>query len=155
MGTRDSIPRQGDKVAFRDRRCFVCGKANPIGLHLVFDLDRENDRATSSVTFGVDHQGWDGVVHGGLLASVLDDVMAYAIMTTDNLAITTRMTTTYRQPVKVGETLYLEGIVEKLGSRIAKTKAVGYTLVTNGNKQEKIIKVEAEGAYFLDHPAGG
>jgi acyl-coenzyme A thioesterase PaaI-like protein len=156
MSEMDDIPREGNKVRFRDNGCFVCGKENPIGLHLNFELDRENHRAKSSVTFGPEHQGWDGVVHGGLLSSVLDDVMAYAIMTTDNLAITTRLSTTYRKPVKVGETLFLEGSVDKIGSRTAKTCAVGYVIIgeNSDNADNREIKVEAEGIYYLDHPTG-
>jgi len=146
----DKIPRQGDRVTFTEDHCFVCGKKNPIGLHLTFDLDREKNRAQSQVVFKPEHQGWDGVVHGGLLASVLDDVMAYALMTLDRMGITTRMNIAYRKAVKVGETLYLEGTIEEIKSRIARVKAVGYTL-DNGNRT---VRVEAEGTYFLDMPKG-
>jgi uncharacterized protein (TIGR00369 family) len=154
MSSADEIPREGGKVTFQDNSCFVCGDRNPIGLHLKFKLDRENHRASSSVKFTPEHQGWDGVVHGGLLASVLDDVMAYAIMTTDNLAITTKMTTKYRQAVSVGETLHLEGEVVKLTRRLGSTRAVAYVL-DNDDPSRRIIKVEAEGTYYLDHPLGG
>jgi len=152
MSERKDIPREGNKVRFRDEGCFVCGEKNPVGLHLKFDLDRETRTARSKVVFSAEYQGWDGVVHGGLLASVLDDAMAYAVMTTDKLGMTTRMTTIYRKPVMVGEVLYLEGRVEKLGSRTAKTSATGYVLENGG--ENRVVKVEAEGIYYLDHPTG-
>lgn len=150
MKERTEIPREGRKVKWLDDGCFVCGSTNPIGLHLEFKLDHENKRATSELVFRPEHQGWDNVVHGGLQASVLDDVMAYAIMTTNKLAITTRMSIKFRKEVKVGETVYLEGWVDNLGSRIAKTKGILYTLEDG----EKIINTECEGTYFLDRPQG-
>jgi acyl-coenzyme A thioesterase PaaI-like protein len=146
----DKIPRHGDRVTFTEDHCFVCGKKNPIGLHLTFDFDRDNHRATSEVVFKPEHQGWDRVVHGGILASVLDDVMAYALMTLDRMGITTRMNIAYRKAVNVGDTLYLEGPVEEIKSRIAKVKAVGYTMKDNN----RVVRVEAKGTYFLDKPKG-
>ena len=153
MGDSESIPRSGKKVTFRDEGCFVCGKSNPIGLHLSFELDREGKRATSSVTFKPEHEGWDGVVHGGLLASVLDDVMAYAIMTTGKLGITTRMSITYRKPVLVGEVLHLEGVIVSMTSRTAIAKGIGYT-IDEEQGEGRIVKVEAEGTFYLDKPEG-
>ncbi|MCX6645652.1 MAG: PaaI family thioesterase [bacterium] len=150
MKEKLEIPRTGQKVEWCDDGCFVCGRNNQIGLHIKFDFDRENHRAMASHVFSPEHQGWDRVVHGGIIAAVLDDVMAYAIMTTNNLAITTRMSVTYRKEVRVGETVYLDGWIEKLTSRAAKTKGVLYTL-ENG---EKIVKAEADGTYFLDRPEG-
>jgi len=158
MIDREAIPRKGEKVTFREDGCFVCGKLNPIGFHLTFDLDKKNRRATSRVIFREEHQGWDGIVHGGLLGSVLDDVMAYAIMTTGHMGITTRLCVTFRKPVMVGETLYLEGRVEKLTRRLAVARGVGYTLpvASEGEgREERSIRVVAEGAYYLDSPKGG
>jgi len=154
MDDERGIPTEGNRVTFQDDHCFVCGKENPIGLHLKFELDRENHKAGSSVIFTKDHQGWDGVVHGGLLSSVMDDVMAYAVMTTDNLAVTTHMSVTFRKPVLVGEKLYLEGEVVKLTRRTAVTRAVAY-VHDDASDDGRIVMVEAEGTYFLDKPRGG
>ncbi|HDS30848.1 MAG TPA: PaaI family thioesterase [Firmicutes bacterium] len=151
MKDRENIPREGNKVSFRDDGCFVCGPNNPIGLKLKFEYDRDNKRATSKVTFRKEHQGWDGVVHGGLLAAVLDDVMAHSVLCTDNLAITTRFNIIYRSPVGTGETVYLEGQVVEMKSRLAKVTGVAYTL--NGEKDgRREIKCEAEAYYYLDSP---
>ena len=54
--------------------CFVCGPDNPIGLHLVFRL--EDGACVSEFTPGPNHVGYPGVVHGGMIYSALDDVMA-------------------------------------------------------------------------------
>jgi len=153
MGDTADIPRTGNRVTFQDEYCFVCGKLNPIGLKLRFAYDRENRRATAEVTFGPEHQGWDGVVHGGILASVLDDVMAHSILTTDNLPITTKISVVYRKPVRVGETLHLEGTVEHLKSRTAVARATAYVVQDPGS-DARDVRVEAEGTYYLDKPRG-
>jgi len=148
MNIKDEMPKEGNKVTWEDDGCFVCGRANTIGLKLDFEVDKEKNTSKSEVVFTREYQGWDKVVHGGILAAVLDDAMAYALMSLENLAITTRMTVTYRKPVMIGEKLYLEGSVVKLKSRLATTRAAGYTI----ENDEKVIKVEAEGTFYLDHP---
>jgi acyl-coenzyme A thioesterase PaaI-like protein len=151
MNTSRDRPRLGARVALQDDACFVCGPSNPIGLHLEFERDIENRRATSRVTFAKEHQGWDGVVHGGILAAVLDDVMAYAIMTTDNLPITTRISVMYRKPVRVGETMALEGIVVEIRPRVAQARGIIYP-ADGGEGARQDIRCEAEGIYYLDAP---
>lgn len=141
----------GERVTLRDNACFVCGPANPIGLHLSFDRDSENRQATSCVTFGNEHQGWDGVVHGGILAAVLDDVMAHAIMATGRLPITTRMNVMYRKPVRVGETMILEGKVLELRPRVARARGIVYPAGAGEEARENIL-CEAEGTFYLDAP---
>jgi len=151
MDKRDEIPRSGEIVSFRNNGCFVCGPENPIGLRCVFTHDGENRRATTSVTFRKDHQGWDGIVHGGLLVSVLDDVMDHAILSIGKLGLTTHMNITFRKAVKTGEEVRFEGEIIELKSRTARTHAIGYSS-KNGDSGEKEIFVEAEGVYFLDSP---
>ena len=148
MDIREQMPKEGSKVTWRENGCFVCGKSNDVGLHLEFDVDRETHVSRSSVVFDKRFQGWDNIVHGGILAAVLDDTMAYALMSLGTMGITTQLIIKYQKPVKVGETLYLEGSVVKIKSRLAYTRAVGYS-IENG---DKITKVEAEGAFYLDHP---
>lgn len=138
-------------MTFRDKGCFVCGQSNPIGLHLEFQYDREKSRASGRATFGEEHQGWDGVVHGGILAAVLDDVMAHAILTTNNLAITTHISVTYRDAVQVGEEVLLEGVVTELRPRVARARGVIYSLAEDGSG-EMIVRCQAEGTYYLDAP---
>ena len=148
MDIREQMPKEGSKVTWQENSCFVCGKSNDVGLHLEFDVDRETHVSRSKVVFDKKYQGWDNIVHGGILAAVLDDTMAYALMSLDTMGITTQLTVKYRKPVKVGETLHLEGSVEKVKSRLAYARAVGYVI----ENDDKIIKVEAEGSFYLDHP---
>ena len=58
------------------RSCFVCGEANPLGLNLRFETDGRLVRAKFSPR--PEHNGFKGVVHGGLIATVLDEIMFWA-----------------------------------------------------------------------------
>lgn len=89
------------------RTCFVCGPDNPIGLHLVFRL--EDGLCVSEFTPGPDHVGYPGVVHGGMIYSALDDVMANLLYLNGARAYTASCRIRYRTPASVGQTLRLEG----------------------------------------------
>lgn len=55
------------------RKCFVCGKDNPIGLNITFFKDKDKIRAEFIPESK--HQGYKGIVHGGILFSILDEIM--------------------------------------------------------------------------------
>ncbi len=103
MMTSDSRPR-GPRPA---NECFVCGPDNPIGLHLVFRL--EDGACVSEFTPGPNHVGYPGVVHGGMLYSALDDVMANWLYLRGARAYTARCEIRYREPAAPGERLLLSG----------------------------------------------
>lgn len=90
--------------------CFVCGPANPIGLRVTFRL--ENGFCRAEFTPADVHQGYDGVTHGGILFSVLDDVMANCLFLSGIRAYSARSEIRYRDPVPVGTPLRLEGRVK-------------------------------------------
>ena len=87
--------------------CFVCGPDNPIGLHLVFRL--EDGACVSEFTPDGNHVGYPGVVHGGMIYSALDDVMANWLYLRGARAYTARCEIRYREPAAPGETLLLSG----------------------------------------------
>lgn len=88
-------------------RCFVCGPDNPIGLHLTFRL--EDGVCASEFTPDENHQGYPGVIHGGMLYSALDDVMANWLYLRGARAYTARCEIRYRHPARQGEKLLLVG----------------------------------------------
>lgn len=87
--------------------CFVCGPENPIGLQLTFRL--EDGTCRSEYTPTENHEGYPGVVHGGMLFSVLDDVMANWLYLQGHRAYTARCDIRFRKNAAVGERLLLEG----------------------------------------------
>ena len=95
---------------FRENRlCFVCGEDNPLGLKRKFRMDGEKGEAATDVTFEGHFQGWDKIVHGGLLATVLDEVMIYAARAKGLKCVTGEITVRYSSPVKTGVPLSIRG----------------------------------------------
>lgn len=88
-------------------RCFVCGPANSIGLNLTFRLD--DDICRSEWTPADEHCGYDGVTHGGLIYSALDDVMANWIFLKGIRAYTAKCEIRYKDPLPTGTRVLLEG----------------------------------------------
>ncbi len=98
----------------RNNSCFACGPRHPNGLH----LDIQNDGIETFIEFTpTEHwQGFRGVVHGGLVATVLDEVMAWELYGYDDFAVTAKMEITFRKHVPVGERLRASArIVEDRG----------------------------------------
>jgi acyl-coenzyme A thioesterase PaaI-like protein len=56
--------------------CFVCGKNNPGGLQLSFEIDKERQTLKTTFVASPTFQGWDGIVHGGIISTLLDEAMA-------------------------------------------------------------------------------
>jgi acyl-coenzyme A thioesterase PaaI-like protein len=84
-----------------DHGCFGCGDDNPIGLRLRFAADGEGVKA--SFVPAAEHQGFDDVVHGGIISTVLDEAMAWATAHAGIWAVTGEMRVRFRQALKFGE----------------------------------------------------
>jgi uncharacterized protein (TIGR00369 family) len=91
--------------------CFACGRANPIGLKLDFRFEGEDYVTEFEVK--PEYQGWTGIVHGGLLATVLDEVMARLLWEKGLNAITGRLTIRYHRPLSIGEKVQVRGRITK------------------------------------------
>jgi acyl-coenzyme A thioesterase PaaI-like protein len=97
--------------------CFACGPLNPIGLKLQFS--EENDKYITQFTPGKEHQGYDGVVHGGIVSTLLDEIMARYPYTKGLHSVTARLEVRFRQPTPVGEELTVTGwVTNKRGKMI-------------------------------------
>jgi len=86
--------------------CFGCSPDNPIGLKMVFEQD--GDVCRSRYTTGPEHQSWNDVVHGGLLATMMDEAMGKWLWEHGLTAMTAEMTIRYSAVVPVGVTLTVE-----------------------------------------------
>jgi acyl-coenzyme A thioesterase PaaI-like protein len=105
-----------EKEVIRYSGCFVCGLDNEIGLKLNFHSDGE--KAHSQWLPAKRHEGYQGIVHGGLLATVLDEVMIKAVLALDIRCVTASMEVKFRAPADVGDLLELEGRVTERKGRI-------------------------------------
>ena len=88
--------------------CFACGTANPIGLNLKFYA--LGDAVCSDITLGKYHEGWQDLAHGGIISTLLDEVMSWAIMYSKKTFVVTRkMDIKYVRSVSIGIPLTVTG----------------------------------------------
>ncbi len=98
-----------------DHGCFGCGGANPHGLHLKFAAGEDGVHATFT-PLDV-HQGYEHVVHGGIISTLLDEAMAWAVAAAGIWAVTGEMQVRFRRPLHVGERVMLHGSVSDVRTR--------------------------------------
>ena len=110
-------------------RCFVCGPKNNMGLKLVFRLEDEVCR--SEFTPDDTHCGYDGVTHGGIIFSVLDDVMANWIHLNRIRAYTAKCDIRYKGNLPTGTQVALEGRCTKQRGRLIEMQGTMYRADTN------------------------
>jgi len=103
--------------------CYICGRDNPVGLKMTF-YDDGKSMVKSLVTPADYFQGYPGVLHGGVVASILDEVVGRSVMAGDHhrFMMTVNMTVQYRHPVPMGVELTAVGQVNKLKARIGKAE---------------------------------
>ena len=88
--------------------CFACGTANPIGLNLKFYS--LGDAVCSEIVLEKYHEGWQDMAHGGIISTLLDEVMSWAIMYSKKTFVVTRkMDIKYVRNVLIGTPLTVTG----------------------------------------------
>ena len=102
-------------------RCFACGELNAVGLRLVLHV--AGDTCWTETTLSPDFQGWEDVTHGGIVATILDEVMGWALASADSWGFTARLTVEYRRPTPVGRRLRAEGHLVERRRRLLTTRA--------------------------------
>ena len=124
--------------------CFGCGQNNPIGLKLNFQWDGKT--AKTEFTPNEFHQAWPGIVHGGIITSMLDEAMAYAARFGGMDCVTGKMQIRFRRPAVIDEPLIIAGKVTRKGERWIWTKASvslpDGTLVAEGTAAQFIIETK-------------
>jgi acyl-coenzyme A thioesterase PaaI-like protein len=118
---RDLAMSVPSPIVRSDHACFGCGDDNPIGLHLKFTP--EGDGVRASFIPGPEHQGFDEVVHGGIISAVLDEAMAWATAHAGLWAVTGEMRVRFRQPLKIGDLTTVVARVSGTRGRLVKATA--------------------------------
>ena len=105
------------------RLCFACSQENPIGLKL--KPIQYGEKVTAEFTAGKFHQGWDNVIHGGILYTLLDEVTAYAMLCHGiELGVTAKSEIRFKQVAPINEPIKASAWVTKLTKRLVETKGV-------------------------------
>ncbi len=138
------------KTLPRTRSCFVCGKANPVGLNLEFCTDGQV--VTSTFTPRAEHVGFAATIHGGLVSTVLDEAMVWACgVGTGCFAYCAELTVRFRHPVRPGCPLEVRGeLAENRRGRLLLARgelrdASGKTLASSTGKYIPVPAQELEG----------
>ena len=99
-----------DPALADDRRCFACGPDNEIGLRMTFEYGDGTARAR--VLPRREFGGWSNIMHGGIVATLLDEAMAHAAIAAGVRAVTARIEVRFRHAVPTDVPLLVEGRVE-------------------------------------------
>jgi len=103
------------------RFCFLCGRENPVGLRVRWENDREAGEIRGRVNVPEHFNGYPGVVHGGIVAALLDETAGRTVLMDgafDDLMVTLKLEVAYRQPTPTGTELTVVGrLLRRAGSR--------------------------------------
>ena len=105
-----------------DNHCFVCGELNLSGLRVRPRIDAPNQSATMRLVIPRAFQGWQGVVHGGILATLLDETCAYAAKGLVLHVVTAAITVTYKKPVPIETEVLVSATVVSRRHKIIEVK---------------------------------
>jgi acyl-coenzyme A thioesterase PaaI-like protein len=116
------------------RMCFICGLENPVGLHL--HIYETEPGAVETTYIAPEHfQGYPGVLHGGIVGAIIDEISGRALMGSDPLTprfmFTARLEVKYRRNVPIGKPLKIVGRAGRTKSRSAEAWAGIYDAGTN------------------------
>jgi len=122
------IPRVTLNTDLNEGYCFGCGVNNPIGLKLKFR--REGDTIRADYTPDKYFQGWPGLLHGGLTATLLDEAMSNIAYSTGLTCLTASMTVRQRRPIPVDAALTVTARITRQRKKVIETE--GQLLLADG-----------------------
>jgi len=140
------------------RACFVCGEENPRGFQLKMRV--EAGRVVADYVTRDSDRGYSEIVHGGLMMTLLDEVMAWAaIVRAGRVCVAAEVTTRLKQPIGIGRTLRIEGEITNARPRLllAESRILGddgELLLSGSGKYVPLEGAEAE-RFMEDFVSGG
>lgn len=138
-----SVTRVG-RFEYRPHNCFACGQLNSGGLHLQLHVDGE--RCWTEFVIPRRFEGWEGITHGGILSAIVDEVMAWSLITVDHVGVTARLEVDFRRPVAIDQPIRAEGwIVERRRRRFD-------TAATVLDRDTGVVLVQARAIYLAADP---
>lgn len=128
-----------------NRHCFVCGEHNESGLNLDWWFNEDESHLLTEFVPDERYQGWRGVVHGGIVTAVLDEIMVNYIILKGVGVVSARLNVRFREPARVGESMRFSGTAERMRGRLYEGTS---RCTQNGNvvatATAKLMEVEAE-----------
>lgn len=125
-----TIASEGIRFEFAAHNCFACGTLNTNGLQLALHLEPE--RCWTELELDRRFEGWDGIAHGGIISTILDEVMAWSLVGSDNWGLTARLSVDFRRPMRIRTPVRAEGWIVQSRRRIVETAARTVDLESGG-----------------------
>lgn len=152
------MPKTREIKPLEANTCFGCGEDNPIGLKLNFKWD--GTTARTSLALGKEYEGWPGIIHGGIVYTLLDEAMAWITRFLKMQSLTIKADVRFRRPLHVGELVNITATSVRVTRKVLNAKAaislVDGTIVAEGtctmlrmDKMEDFVKF-VEGAIIWD-----
>ena len=102
--------------------CFACGSESLAGMHLHFERSAPGE-VQATARLDPAWTGWRGLAHGGLLATMMDEALGYAVASLGHTALTARLEVRYLVPVRAGAELSVRAKVQRHDRRLAQVAA--------------------------------
>ena len=118
--------------------CFVCGPRNPWGLKLHFE--RDGLRVKSSFVAREVYQGFPGLLHGGIITALLDEVMSRVSVLENKWTVTAKLEVRYLKPIPINTEITAYG--KKKSSKHGLWETEGWIELKNG-----IVAAKATGLF--------
>lgn len=118
-GAEPGLTFRGRRIELDPHHCFACGELNEHGIHLVLHTD--DGRCWTDLSLDPRFQGWDGIAHGGIVATILDEVMAWALIDRDAWGVTAKLDIAFKRPVPLATPIRGEGWVVAVRRRLLTT----------------------------------
>ena len=124
LHTDKSARHEQNMQKLRDNnRCYVCGMENSAGLHVAFEVVAGQRSIRARFIPAPDHQGFEGMVHGGILSAVLDETMAKLAYVLGIPAVTAQLEITFKAPAAPGDELSISGSIVSESKRLVLAEA--------------------------------
>lgn len=127
-----------------DHHCFACGNKNERGLKI--DWKVEGKKTFSEFVPQKEFQGWKNIVHGGILATLMDEAMTRLAWIACGGALTAEMTVRYLKTAVIGEKLLITGEIVEENRKLVLMKAEIRSAPSNeliAHSQGKAVKVRS------------
>jgi len=129
----------------KDANCFVCGDENLLGLKIKFFPNGTNG-SIANYTVRQEHIGWPGILHGGVLFTLMDEAVGWCLYFNNLRGVTAKAETRFRLPAFVGDELIVTGLIIERTRKLARMRA---EVRKANNTTNKIAELEA--TMYLDY----
>jgi len=130
--------------------CFGCGGANEHGMRLTFEQDDAAQCIRGTFRLGTEYAGGAGFLHGGIIATLLDEAMGKISKLTDERAVTAELSIEYKKPVTLHDEIVVEGWQEsergRSRFRIGEIRDAAGNLLARGRGRFVVVGVPKDAA---------